>query len=561
VDHAPTAHYADGNQEAVSIRFVLRDGLVQFEAPARDVARPLVIDPWTVNPALPAPFNRAFEVDWDNAGNVYVFGGGMGYQLKKYNAAGTLQWTHVSPWDTSNAWFGELLVTGAGDVFITSGSAAKIRRLTTAGATVFTNNGPFFNLDEYWNLTLNCNRTQLIAGGSRIIGFTSPQGHVFNLNMGSGGQLTGSPYNVSPAFMKEIRALCTGSNGNFYLLSNDNVIALNQTFGIIYSVSSGYAYPYYSPSYMAQSVQGQNTIDADNNFIYTMNGPNLHRRAIGTGAIVATAAIPGGSASGGFGGSGANNGGLRIDNCSNVYVGSTNAVHKFNSALGLVTSVATSGPVYDVEVAPGGVVLIGGSAFVTSNTSLAACAVKTISCVILDAEVAQFEARCEGGNPVWTWVSAKEKAGMQYAIEISSDGLDWQPIANVEAVAEGHTYHYRMEENPLHSEIIYSRLKMTDPTGNSVYSGVKTLENCAGSLSSWNVYPTHSTGSITVQWQGAGVQTLGWRISDIQGRWMMRGTVMGAGKQESALDISSLPSGMYFLHLQGSDEVKKIVKQ
>ncbi|MFN8394507.1 MAG: hypothetical protein U0176_07530 [Bacteroidia bacterium] len=352
IDQKPEAWYADRPEEKIPVAFQLVGNEVTFQLGLYQANRAIVIDPWTINPALPAPFNRAFEVDADGSGNVYVFGGGMGYNVKKYNSAGTLQWTHVSPWDTSNAWFGELLVMSAGDAFITSGSAAKIRRLTAAGATTFTNNGPFLNMDEYWTLVLSCDLTKLISGGSRIISLTSPQGHIFNLNPANGNQMAGSPYNVSPVGMKEVRALITGGNGNYYMLSNDNLIALNQTFGIIYSIASGISHPYYSPAYMAQSVQGQNIIDANTSFIYMQNGATLQKRDINTGAVVASASITGGGFTGGFFGTGATNGGLVIDACSNVFVGSTSAIYKYDANLNLLGNVATTGAIYDLPFQP-----------------------------------------------------------------------------------------------------------------------------------------------------------------------------------------------------------------
>lgn len=562
VDRHPTAWYTDAPQSMIPARFDLQGTEVRFVLDAYDTQRAITIDPWTVNPALPAPFNRAFEVDCDAAGNVYVFGGGMGYNLKKYNAAGTLQWTHVSPWDTSNAWFGELLTMTTGDVFITSGSAAKIRRLTAAGATTFTNNGPFFNVDEYWTLIQNCDRTKLISGGTRIVGLTSPQGHVFDINMTNGNQMTGSPYNVSPVGMKEIRALSVGANGNYYLLSNDNVISLNQTFGIVYSIASGSSHPYNCPSYRAVNVQGQNIIDASANHVYTMNGATLERRNITTGAIINTVAIPGGGFTGGFFGTGATNGGLVIDNCSNVYVGSTNAVLKYDLALASLASVATTGAVYDVWVAPSGVVIWGGNGFLTSNTSLAPCAQKAISCIILGAELSYFKAECHLDVVNLTWQSLQENDLASYVVERTSDGINWEARGTVAGAGQSTSaITYTFQEQtvlPRADRPWFYRLKMVDANGAETYSGITDVETCAQSDPSISVHPTMAHDHAVLRFEAAAAgsgrlwidQALGSNSTSIEVHW-------GVGQQAIDLPLSGLAAGLY--HVRVTDATGTVI--
>jgi hypothetical protein len=562
IDYAPTAWYADAPDTKIETHFELQGDLVTFALAPYDASRAIVIDPWTVNPALPAPFNRAFEVDADAAGNVYAFGGGMGYNLKKYNAAGTLQWTHVSPWDTSNAWFGELLTLSTGDVFITSGSAAKIRRLTTAGAVTFTNNGPFLNLDEYWTLVLNCNATKIVSGGTRIVSLTSPQGFVFDMNPANGNQNAGSPYNVSPTGMKEIRALALGGNGNFYMLSNDNLIALNQSFGTIYSIASGTSHPYYSPAYMAKNVQGQNIIDANTTHIYNATGTAVTRRDIATGAILNNAAIPGGAFSGGFLGSGASNGGLVLDNCGNVYVGSTNQVLKYDAALAQLATVATTGAVYDVHVAPGGVVLWGGNALLTSNTSFAACIPKTVSCVVLGAEVGYFKAECHDDIAHLQWQSLQEQSLAAYVVERTQDGQSWETRANVAGSGTRNSptdYEFReIAPLPQADRPWYYRLKMVDDDGHESYSGIAMIEACAQSDPTVMVVPTmaHDAAELSFVAPSSGggrlkiTNAIGQQVRSVAAEW-------NVGKSQLALPINGLAMGIY--HVQLTDHAGKII--
>ena len=542
-DHAPIARYLDGNQENIPCAFGLNGNEITFILGEYDTNRPIQIDPWTVNPAFPL-FNRAFEVDVDAAGNVYAWGGGMGYNLKKYNSAGALQWTHVSPWDTSNAWFGELLVMPAGDVFITSGSPAKIRRLTTAGATTFTNNGPFFNVDEYWAMTLNCDNTKLLVGGSRIIGLTSPQGHVFNLNLGSGAQLAGSPINIAPTGMNEVRAINrSGANGYIYAISNNNLICLDNNLGQVFNIANGYSMPYYSPAYMANSVQGVNAVDGNASAVYTSNGATLERRNPSTGAILGNVAIPNGSFTSGFFGSGATNSGLALDACGNVYVGSRSQVVKYNGTLTQLATVATTGAVYDLVVAPGNTIIWGGDGFVTSNTSLAACSQMTYSCTLLPVEIAYFETSCENSTPSLNWSITKPIPGYTAWLEHSQNGSIWAKDRDLVIETD------LQWQTPLDNADWFYRIAFEDANGMINYSPVASFEGCGESTPALQAIPTVTTTHTNLVANQALSGDFSVSVVNSQGKTVKTIELSLDGAYTAKVPLDGLTSGMYFVRL------------
>jgi len=101
VDHAPIAHYADGAQEIIGVRFGLKGSTAGFELAPYDGSRPVVIDPWTVTPPFPNT-NRIWDVEVDGVANVYIYGGDSPLRLRKYSPDGVLQWTYTTAWDTAN---------------------------------------------------------------------------------------------------------------------------------------------------------------------------------------------------------------------------------------------------------------------------------------------------------------------------------------------------------------------------------------------------------------------------------------------------------------------------
>ncbi len=105
-DHSPEGTSADGNK--VSTAFKLENNTASFEVGNYDKSKTLTIDPWLTVTAFTG-VNKAFDLDYDINGNVYIYGGGatVEYQIKKYNNAGTLQWTYIGtmPYLYSGSYF------------------------------------------------------------------------------------------------------------------------------------------------------------------------------------------------------------------------------------------------------------------------------------------------------------------------------------------------------------------------------------------------------------------------------------------------------------------------
>ena len=90
----------------------------------------------------------------------------MPMQILKYNAAGTLQWTYNTPYDTSNVWLGTFAVDNLGNSYVTAGSTAQIQKVNSAGTLVWNNASPgggFASL-EFWTISFNCDQTKLVVG-------------------------------------------------------------------------------------------------------------------------------------------------------------------------------------------------------------------------------------------------------------------------------------------------------------------------------------------------------------------------------------------------------------
>jgi gliding motility-associated-like protein len=147
-------------------------------------------------------------------------------------------------------------------------------------------------------------------------------------------------------------------------------------------------------------------IKANTSFVYVNRGNRLDKRNLNTSAIIASVAIPGGGFAGGFGGNSVQNSGIDIDDCGNVYVGSKNAVIKFDANLNQLASYPTTYNVYDVHVTTGGNIIACGSTGTSSTNSrtgtiehinAGACATITLTCC--DVNICQVPNQCTTGAP------------------------------------------------------------------------------------------------------------------------------------------------------------------
>ncbi len=387
VDHAPATFYATSGT-AIGSRFKLNGNRVGFELDAYDPHQKVIIDPWVTTP----PFGNSqgiWDIDVDDVGNVYVYGGDTPMRLRKYDPAGALQWTYNTPWDSANYWIGTMITEPtSGDCYITAGTDPVIARINTGGTQDWSANGGAF--DEYWKLAFNCDYTRLMLGGTRLTIGPSLQpigyGYVFEINMSNGAQINQAEVaSLTPGPLglignpNEVRAMCPSPNGKYYYMTLDTIGVFTDNLTLGYQNNHGYGFSYQVAGYGATN-QSINAMAATTDFLYTQNGSTLHKRNIVDGSIVATVAIPSGITSVDLGFASAENGGLVLDSCGNVYAGSSNGVYKFDADLNQLGFQSTPGRVYDVAVNSAGELVACGQGFVAS-LNLTPCAPPKAICL------------------------------------------------------------------------------------------------------------------------------------------------------------------------------------
>ena len=513
IDHAPVSFYANATNESIASWYILDKNVVSFGLGECDFSKTVVIDPWTQTPSLPNS-NKVWECETNSSGEVFAYGGDSFIKLIKYNAAGAIQWTYTSPWDSANYWIGGFIAhPTSGETYMTSGSNGEIRKITTTGTVAWSNNPNSLTSYEYWSLAFTCDLTQLVVGGSRLqFAFPSPviRGVMININLATGAQagVTVVGYgNTSsiPPNVQEVSSVCWGPNNKLYFLTLDTVGCINNALSAIsFKVPTSYAFDYYIPGYGFGTKQPISAIRTSPSALYTISGTTIHKRDLTTGAVQATAAIPGGSMTATFGGRFVNgNGGIDIDASGNVYVGSTNGVTKFDANLNVLSTSATTFAVYDVDVNNNGEVIACGWSSGTGkiqSINMSAGAQITYTCVSntpLSATSVQTNVNCFGLCTGSATVSPSGGTGpYSYA---------WAPSGGNSATASSlcaGTYTCTITDAT--PSTVAVTITITQPVSALSTTGSMTNPNCSGGTGSATVTASGGTPTYTYAWAPSG---------------------------------------------------------
>ncbi len=357
MDFAPHTFYAD-DSIAIPSSYEVKGNSFSFNTSDYDKSKTILIDPWVIDPEF-TDQNKAFDIASDFLGNIYVFGGHEPWQYKKFDPNGNLLWSFDTPFQE---WYGAFAVEPGGFSIIVEGCCGgNIIRLNPDGDVEWNIvNG----VDEYWRVVYTCDYTNLYLAA----GYASSPGLQFtsiSLLDAITGEISNST-NVFEGQTSEPRALAVGLDGSIYTVSctgtydANEVASLTPSFSVQFSVPSGYNLLYNGPLYANgdNTTAGQNGVSGGKNFFCTSDGATLIKRAISDGDELTSVSITNGSVEG--------NSGVLVDSCDNVFAGSSDAVIKYDSDLGFVSSTPTSGEVYCLAAGINGALLVAGNGFIAS---------------------------------------------------------------------------------------------------------------------------------------------------------------------------------------------------
>lgn len=488
-DHAPIANEAQ-TAKAVDCSFNLNKNTVQFNLANYDASKGLIIDPFTSTPVF-AGGNSAYDVDWDNGGNCYVYGGTAPFQVLKYDPAGTLLWTYTTAF--SAAWYyGDFAVdhnTGASyivDGF--NGSGAQAIKINTTGAQVVLFNGNSL-FQEMWRISFSkCTNQAVIAGG----GTTNPSYTGCYLDTTLSAM---NPVNVinSASGLHDMWGLTLDAFGNAYFATAQTQVGSAGYDNIIYKVPTpalspitwqtpeGYLFiEVASVNYAPGPPNGFSGMTMSNVNLYTYDSYVLKRWNSGSGAMVSSASVNGASASTMMWG------GLTADDCDHLFLGSNTSILQYDgNTMAQTGSIAAPGMVYDCELGKNNILYSCGQGFVMATQ------ISLLPCSILQTTMTVTNPGCTGNGSATVTVTGGTSP---YTITWNSAPPQTGPVLSNVPVG---TYIATIVDNSCIKQTTYDTAVITSGGG-----GIPMTVN-SGSICPGGSIALTATGATSYTWSPA----------------------------------------------------------
>lgn len=179
----------------------------------------------------------------------------------------------------------------------------------------------------------------------------------------------------------------------------------------------------------------------------------------------------------------------------------------------------------------------------------------------MPVELSRFNVRAMKGGAMLNWETATETDNEYFAIERSTNGLDFEEIDQVIGQGtsfEAYQYEYFDAELP-DSRNVYYRLVQMDYDGTFSISQVKVISNTLknGQL---RLTPNPASNAVEIDLTSAIQGDIEIQLFDIKGQLVQSNLISGDDKR--VIDISQIPQGQYILKAQSETYswIEKLIK-
>ncbi|HLP13410.1 MAG TPA: gliding motility-associated C-terminal domain-containing protein, partial [Flavobacteriales bacterium] len=365
--------YLQKNKKNIPNFYILKGDVVTYELEASP-NEIIIIDPWVITPSFSVG-DKAFDVDYDKAGNTYVYGGLFPFELLKYDVTGALVWSYTTtvfieaPMMGGFPNYGDFAVDhNSGSIYLvngfSNGSVPDAIKLSPSGILLADHyGGPVMN--EMWRIVFSSCTNQAIIGGGGILDVH--QMCTLDTNL-----ITSTPVNAAGATGSRVDiALLAADNYGYcyYLHSNPGPMPnklvkcpIPGFLPVVYAVPTSFDFvEVTSIAYISEGGNGFNGLAVSNKSVYAYDGYDLLKFDGVSGTLLNTKSIET------FGASSIKFkywGGLSTDDCQNVFLGKPTVVMQFDSLLNETGMYTMPDTIYDLRISPSGMLYVTGKNFV-----------------------------------------------------------------------------------------------------------------------------------------------------------------------------------------------------
>ena len=368
-ESAPKAYYME-NHAPVSVSSHANNPDESFAATNLDATKTLVIDPtitWTTNPNFTntSGYDYAYDLDYDNLGNVYCYGGGdqttYPLQLIKMSPAGAILWVYnATVMNSSTNFYGDFAVDKHSlENYLVEGwnisGGARVQKVGANGSLITTMTQSTSSFNEMWRVASSICPPGFVAFGN---GTCCPtQAAMLDTNMVGitpvnivGPSLTTGYHDMALVAVDPFGgyALTATTQSLLYTTVQNNYMIKSPIPALApsaWDVPDGFAFHeigsiFYDPNLVFNAMNG---LVCGRQWIYSYNGDTLKQVNRNTGAVNAVKSLSSTLYQWG---------GIDVDLCDNIYVGVNNDIQVYDGGTFTLSSTLPTlpGVVYDVAV-------------------------------------------------------------------------------------------------------------------------------------------------------------------------------------------------------------------
>jgi hypothetical protein len=182
---------------------------------------------------------------------------------------------------------------------------------------------------------------------------------------------------------------------------------------------------------------------------------------------------------------------------------------------------------------------------------------------LFPVDLKEFTARRVEETALLEWTTATESNSSHFTIERSANGINFNELGRVNAAGFSTSekkYNYT-DANLPSGPYVYYRLTQTDKDGKKQIFGIRKVYIGTNGFEV-RVYPTITSGALTLEVQGVSSDPLTLKIVDLSGK-LLRKQVIAPRQSRVDLDVSGLGKGMYIIHTSNNvyQHTTKFIKQ
>lgn len=419
-DKSPTAYYQE-TEELIDVKFLQDNkGNIFFDFPnGYDRNKTIIIDPWIVTPTSLTTDNKAYDVDYDDDGNVYVSGGTVPYKLAKYDVNGNFLWTFIQPNGFNPLAYSEFgIVRKTGSIYIGEVDIGypQVLKIDALGQINFDSTLVSPN-NEIWSVIHNpCNGYLLgFGGGTESLEnlYVFSDTNLTNINIINSNNATGNCCN-------DITDAIIDFNGDIYYLSvsgiggtsptvNNHLYKITQSNSYVspavFDINTGLSFDECGCSSINfYYIGAANILALNSSYLFAYDGKKIKVWDKLSG-ITLNSVITNNNYTGGLMRS---HQGIAVDNCTDlIYLAGYQVVHVYSfdgTSFTHINDITTNLPdeVFDIQVNEArGLLYVSGNGFL-SSIPITFCKTMSISSSI-DCETGNVTVTPSGGTPPYSY--------------------------------------------------------------------------------------------------------------------------------------------------------------